>query len=75
MDARSPSQCDLYRLHRYSSLRGMTGTRQAVFGAYADVYDIQQAIDDHATVPIYYEMRLIKLLPDEEGDRRRTAIY
>ncbi|MEI6498463.1 MAG: type I restriction endonuclease subunit R [bacterium] len=35
-------------------------TRQ-VFGDYVDVYDIAQAIDDHATVPIYYEARLAKI--------------
>lgn len=54
---------------------GFTGTpvehddknTQAVFGDYADIYDIRQAIDDNATVPIYYEMRLAKLLPDEAG--------
>jgi len=54
---------------------GFTGTpiesddvnTQAVFGNYCDIYDIRQAIDDNATVPIYYEMRLIKLLPDEAG--------
>lgn len=39
----------------------------AVFGNYADIYDIRQAIEDNATVPIYYEMRLVKLLPDEQG--------
>ena len=39
----------------------------AVFGDYCDVYDIRQAIDDQATVPIYYEMRLVKLLPDDAG--------
>ena len=40
-------------------------TRQ-VFGDYISVYDIQQAVTDKATVPIYYESRLVKLnLPDE----------
>lgn len=34
---------------------------RAVFGDYIDVYDIQRAIEDHATVPIYYESRLAKL--------------
>ncbi len=34
---------------------------QAVFGHYVSVYDIQQAVDDGATVPIYYESRLAKL--------------
>jgi type I restriction enzyme R subunit len=54
---------------------GFTGTpietddrnTPAVFGKYADVYDIRQSIEDNATVPIYYEMRLVKLLPDEAG--------
>ena len=34
---------------------------QAVFGEYVSVYDIQQAVEDGATVPIYYESRLAKL--------------
>ena len=34
---------------------------QAVFGEYVSVYDIQQAVDDGATVPIYYESRLAKI--------------
>ncbi|HAM34743.1 MAG TPA: DEAD/DEAH box helicase [Elusimicrobia bacterium] len=33
----------------------------AVFGDYIDVYDVHQAIEDKATVPIYYEARLTKL--------------
>ncbi|MGI4872114.1 MAG: type I restriction endonuclease subunit R [Janthinobacterium lividum] len=55
---------------------GFTGTpvestdrnTQAVFGDYIDVYDIQQAVEDGATVRIYYESRLAKinLKPDEE---------
>ena len=32
-----------------------------VFGDYIDVYDIQRAVDDGATVRIYYEGRLAKL--------------
>ncbi|HEX9735719.1 MAG TPA: type I restriction endonuclease subunit R [Thermoanaerobaculia bacterium] len=60
---------------------GFTGTplerddrsTQAVFGNYADVYDIRQAIDDDATVPIYYEMRLVSLHPDEVGVRKAEA--
>lgn len=35
-------------------------TRQ-VFGDYVDVYDVQQAVEDGATVPIYYESRLARL--------------
>jgi type I restriction enzyme R subunit len=34
---------------------------RAVFGDYIDIYDIQRAVDDQATVPIYYESRLAKL--------------
>jgi type I restriction enzyme R subunit len=34
---------------------------QAVFGEYVSVYDIEQAVKDKATVPIYYESRLAKL--------------
>jgi len=49
---------------------------QAVFGEYVSIYDIEQAVKDKATVPIYYESRLAKLemnpeiekLIDEEVD-------
>src|SRR5262249_40508019 len=34
---------------------------RAVFGDYISVYDIQRAVQDGATVPIYYESRLAKL--------------
>ena len=37
----------------------------AVFGDYISVYDIQQAVRDKFTVPIYYESRLAKLKLDE----------
>lgn len=48
---------------------GFTGTpvetidkdTRGVFGEYVSVYDIQDAVDDGATVPIYYESRLAKL--------------
>ncbi|MBI4588284.1 MAG: hypothetical protein HY725_05560, partial [Candidatus Rokubacteria bacterium] len=45
----------------------------AVFGDYIDVYDIHQAIQDGATVPIYYEARLAKLDLKEEEKPRITA--
>ncbi len=48
-------------------LEGDDKSTPAVFGDYADIYDIRQAINDNATVPIYYEMCLVKLLPDEAG--------
>lgn len=58
-----------------ASFIGFTGTpielsdrsTPAVFGNYIDVYDIQQAVEDHATVPILYESRLIELGIDEEA--------
>ena len=40
-----------------------------VFGDYIDIYDVERAIADGATVPIYYESRLVKLdLADDEAD-------
>ncbi len=47
----------------------MAGDRvtRNVFGEYADVYDIRQAVADEATVPIYYEPRIVKLTIDETG--------
>ena len=52
-----------------ASFIGFTGTpielrdnnTRAVFGDYISIYDIQQAVADGATVPIYYEGRLAKL--------------
>ena len=42
---------------------------RAVFGDYVHVYDIEQAVKDGATVPIYYESRLAKLdLKEDETD-------
>jgi type I restriction enzyme, R subunit len=54
---------------------GFTGTpientdvnTPAVFGNYIDVYDIAQAVEDGATVRIYYESRLAKINLSEEG--------
>src|SRR5713101_3011530 len=34
---------------------------RAVFGDYVRLYDIQRAVEDKATVPIFYESRLAKL--------------
>ena len=53
----------------FASFVGFTGTpieqadanTRAVFGDYISVYDIQRAVFDGATVPIYYESRLAKL--------------
>ncbi|ETD81446.1 type I restriction endonuclease subunit R [Rhodobacter capsulatus] len=40
---------------------------RAVFGEYIDVYDIAQAVQDGATVPIYYEARVAKIELDPEA--------
>lgn len=56
-----------------ASFIGFTGTpiektdanTRAVFGDYISVYDIQRAVEDRATVPIYYESRLAKLALEE----------
>jgi type I restriction enzyme R subunit len=53
----------------HASFVGFTGTpiektdanTRAVFGDYISVYDIQRAVADGATVPIYYESRLARL--------------
>ena len=58
----------------HASFIGFTGTpiestdrnTQAVFGNYVDIYDIQQAVNDHATVPIFYESRLAKVHFEED---------
>ena len=56
---------------------GFTGTpiektdvnTPAVFGNYVDIYDIAQAVEDGATVRIYYESRLAKVGLSEEGKK------
>jgi len=40
---------------------------RSVFGEYVDIYDIEQAVKDKATVPIYYESRLVKLELDSSA--------
>ncbi len=57
-----------------ASFIGFTGTpieledanTRAVFGDHISIYDIQRAVEDGATVPIYYESRLAKLALDEQ---------
>ncbi|MDP2255721.1 MAG: type I restriction endonuclease subunit R [Polaromonas sp.] len=56
---------------------GFTGTpiektdvnTPAVFGNYVDIYDIAQAVEDGATVRIYYESRLAKVSLSDEGKK------
>ncbi len=62
-----------------ASFIGFTGTpielvdanTRAVFGDYISVYDIQRAVEDKATVPIYYESRLAKL---ELSEKERPKV-
>ena len=60
-----------------ASFIGFTGTpidradlsTQAVFGNYIDIYDMEQSNKDGATVPIFYESRLVKVhLKEEEKE-------
>ncbi|BAY10863.1 type I restriction endonuclease subunit R [Calothrix sp. NIES-2098] len=56
-----------------ASFIGFTGTpidkadtsTKKIFGDYIDIYDIQRAVEDRATVKIYYEARLAKIDLDE----------
>jgi type I restriction enzyme R subunit len=61
-----------------ASFIGFTGTpiesddvnTPAIFGEYIDIYDISRAVEDGATVPIYYESRLARIELDEEEKPR-----
>lgn len=67
----------------YASFIGFTGTpisdkdrdTQEIFGDYIDVYDMTQAVDDGATMPVYYESRVIKLKLNEEVLQQIDAEY
>lgn len=57
-----------------ASFIGFTGTpvegkdrnTPAIFGDYIDIYDISRAVEDGATVPIYYESRLARITLSED---------
>ncbi|PPD53941.1 MAG: DEAD/DEAH box helicase [Methylotenera sp.] len=59
----------------FATYLGFTGTpiestdvnTPAVFGNYVDIYDIAQAVEDGATVRIFYESRLAKVQLSDEG--------
>ena len=63
-----------------ASFIGFTGTpiektdanTRAIFGDYITIYDIQRAVADKATVPIYYESRIAKLGLNQASCRRST---
>lgn len=69
-----------------ASFIGFTGTpvsdrdrdTQEVFGNYIDIYDMTQSVRDHATLPVYYESRAMKLKLDphilEELDAEFTNL-
>ena len=60
-----------------ASFIGFTGTpisdrdrdTEEVFGDYINVYDMSQAVDDGATIPVYYESRVVNLNLDEDAMR------
>ncbi len=61
-----------------ASFMGFTGTpietadrdTRAIFGEYVDVYDLTQAVEDEATVRVFYEARLARVdLPDDVRER------
>jgi len=60
-----------------ATFMGFTGTpiektdrnTRAVFGNYVDIYDIQKAVEDKITVPIYYESRLARVYLSEKGKK------
>jgi type I restriction enzyme, R subunit len=63
-----------------ASFVGFTGTpvekddinTRSVFGDYIDVYDISRAVEDGATVPIYYESRVARIEIDEDEKPKST---
>lgn len=65
-----------------ASYIGFTGTpiekedksTPAVFGDYIDIYDIKQAVDDGATVPISYEARLVKVKLNNESSSELDSL-
>jgi len=66
-----------------ASFIGFTGTpielsdknTRAVFGDYISIYDIERAVQDGATVPIYYESRLAMLELNEEERPKLDAEF
>jgi len=66
-----------------ASFIGFTGTpiekedrnTRAVFGDYISIYDIQRAVEDGATVPIYYESRLARIELDEAEKPRLDEAF
>jgi type I restriction enzyme R subunit len=66
-----------------ASFIGFTGTplmeseedqlTRRVFGGYVSTYDFQRAVEDGATVPLYYDNRGEELYYDDKGTQRQVA--
>ena len=71
------------KLLPHAAFIGFTGTpieqddndTREVFGNYIDIYDMTQAVEDGATVPVYYESRLLKLDLDDDTLRLLDSEY
>ncbi|MBW4614149.1 MAG: type I restriction endonuclease subunit R [Desmonostoc vinosum HA7617-LM4] len=67
----------------HASFIGFTGTplmesqedqlTRRVFGGYVSTYDFQRAVEDGATVPLYYDNRGEELYYDDKGNQRQVA--
>ena len=49
-------------------------TTKQIFSNYADIYDIRQTVANSATMPLYYEPRIVKLSIDEAGASKAEAV-
>ena len=66
-----------------ASFIGFTGTpisssdknTQEIFGTYIDVYDMTQAVEDGATLPVYYESRAMALKLDEDALKELDKLF
>ncbi len=47
---------------------------RSIFGDYIDIYDISRAVEDSATVPIYYESRVARIEIDEDDRPSKESI-
>ena len=67
--------CRMRRSSASPALRSTADDRSTprVFGEYADVYDIRQAVEDGATKPLFYESRIVKLTVDDAGAKAAEA--
>jgi len=69
------AQRHLDRLYRHTPIEANDRNTPAVFGNYIDIYDIERAVQDGATVPVYYEARLARIELDESEKPRIDASF